>query len=125
MLHPIYWAVLRHPGLAATHLANYAALLRESAAGVAGRVALKVAAWTVVGVCVLLAFGLAGVATMLGMLEGRFHWVLVAVPGTALLAAAVAAALALRPAVKGGVDEVTAQLNADREAMDFATETKQ
>ena len=62
---------------------------------------------------------------MLGMLEGRFHWVLVAVPGTALLAAAMAAALASRPVVKGMRDELTAQLNADRTAMGLAAETKQ
>ena len=101
MLHPIFSTVLGHPELVAEHLANYAALVRQETAQ-AGRG---------------LALGLIGVAVLLGVLHGSFHWVLVAVPGVAVVIAAFCAWYATRPSPSHGFDDLRSQLEADLQAL--------
>lgn len=120
MVHPIYTAVLRHPGLALTHVANYLALLRESVGDAATGIAIKTAAWAAAAAMMLLAIAFAGIAIMLGVMQDRFHWVLIAVPGTVLVLAAVAALVARRPVMKKEIHDVTLELEADRHAMELA-----
>ena len=122
MLHPIFSTVLGHPELIADHLANYAALLREEA-GQAGRgVMARLIAGVLAVVSGMLALGLIGIAAMLGVLHGSFQWVLVIVPGVAVLVAAISAYIAMRPAAFHGFEDLRAQVDADVRALHLAGE---
>ena len=117
MLHPIFSTVLGHPDLVAEHLANYAALVRqESAQAGRGLVARLVAALLAVASATL-ALGLIGVAVLLGVMHGSFHWVLVAVPAVAVVIAAICAWYATRPVPGHGFDDLRSQLDADLQAL--------
>ena len=120
MLHPIYSTVLGHPELIADHIANYSALIKEEVAQASRGLIARVVAGVLAVVSVLLALGLAGVAVMLGSVNSSFHWALVIVPGVALLIAAAAAYLAMRPVLSHGFDDLKAQLSADMHAMHVA-----
>ncbi|MEJ8820790.1 hypothetical protein WKW80_01915 [Variovorax humicola] len=122
MLHPIFSTVLGHPELFADHLANYAALLREEGA-VAGRaIVARLVAGVLAAVSAMLALGLIGIAVMLGVLHGSFHWVLVAVPAIAVLLAVMAGLYASRTTPSHAFEEVRAQLDADVRALHIAGE---
>lgn len=120
MLHPIYSTVLGHPELIAGHIANYSALIKEEVAQASRGLIARVVAGVLAVVSVLLALGLAGVAVMLGSVNGSFHWALVIVPGVALLIAAVAAYVAMKPLVSHSFADLKAQLSADMHAMHVA-----
>ena len=120
MLHPIYSTVLGHPELIADHIANYSALIKEEVAQASRGLIARVIAGVLAVVSVLLALGLAGVAIMLGSVNGRFHWALVLVPGVALLIAAIAAYVAMKPVLSHGFADLKAQLSADMHAMHVA-----
>jgi len=113
MLHPIFSTVLGHPELVAEHLANYAALVRQESAE-AGR---GLVAGVLAAASVMLALGLIGVAVLLGVLHGSFHWVLVAVPAVAVVIAAVCGWYATRPSPSYGFDDLRSQLDADLQAL--------
>ena len=117
MLHPIFSTVLGHPELVADHLANYAALVKEEAATAARGVVARIVAGVLAATAAMLALGLIGVAVMLGVLHGSFHWVLVLVPGAAVLIALIAAYVATRPSQFHGFADLRAQVDADIEAM--------
>jgi hypothetical protein len=120
MLHPIFSTVLGRPELIADHLANYAALIREEG-GIAGRSLVRRAvAGVLAAVSAMLALGLIGTAAMLGVLHGRFHWILVLVPAVAVAVAAVASWIATRPTSLHAFQDLTAQLDADVHAMHIA-----
>ena len=120
MLHPIYSTVLGHPELIADHIANYSALIKEEVAQASRGLIARVIAGVLAVVSVLLALGLAGVAIMLGSINGSFHWALALVPGVALLIAAVAAYVAMKPVLSHGFADLKAQLSADMHAMHVA-----
>ncbi|MGJ7580699.1 phage holin family protein [Variovorax sp. RHLX14] len=120
MLHPIYSTVLGHPELIADHIANYSALIRQEVAQASRGLIVRAVAGVLAVVSALLALGLAGVAVMLGSVNGNFHWALVIVPGVALLIAAVAAYLAMKPVLSNSFDDLKAQLSADMHAMHVA-----
>lgn len=124
MLHPIYSTVLGHPELIADHIANYGALVRqeteEAGRGLVGRMVAGVLA----AVAAMLALGLIGVAVMLGVLHGSFHWVLVVVPGIAVLIALISASIAARPKAFHAFADLRAQLDADIHALHMAGERR-
>ena len=120
MLHPIYSTVLGHPELIADHIANYSALIKEEVAQASRGLIARVIAGVLAVVSGLLALGLAGVAIMLGSVNGSFHWALVLVPGVALLIAAIAAYVAMKPVLSHGFADLKAQLSADMHAMHVA-----
>ena len=120
MLHPIYSTVLGHPELIADHIANYSALIKEEVAQASRGLIARVIAGVLAVVSVLLALGLAGVAIMLGSVNGSFHWALILVPGVALLIAAIAAYVAMKPVLSHGFADLKAQLSADMHAMHVA-----
>jgi hypothetical protein len=128
MLHPIFSTVLGHPELVAEHVANYAALVRQETAqagrGLAARLVAGVlaagrppAGGVLAAASAMLALGLIGVAVLLGVLHGSFHWVLVIVPGVAVLIAAFCTWYATRPNPGHGFDDLRAQLDADLQAL--------
>lgn len=117
MLHPIFSTVLGHPELIAEHFANYAALVRQETGEAARALLGRLVAGVLAAASFVLALGLIGVAVLLGVLHGSFHWVLVAVPAVALVIAAACAWIASRPFTAHGFDDLRAQVDADLQAL--------
>jgi SNF family Na+-dependent transporter len=117
MLHPIFSTVLGHPELIAAHVANYGALFKQEAAEASRGLVARLVAGVLAAVSAMLALGLIGVAVMLGVMDGRFHWVLAVVPGVAVLIAVIAAYVAARPNAFHGFSDLRAQLDADVRAL--------
>lgn len=113
MLHPIFSTVVSRPDLVADHLSAYVALASEEAAATGRDLKVRALAFAVAGVFALVFVLLAGVAAMLGLLHGQFHWALVLVPGAALVVALVAALAGRRPAPGERFAELRRQLAAD------------
>lgn len=97
MLHPVISAALRHPALVGRHLVNYLALAKVEVAEAGRSVITRAIGGAIALLGALFTLGWGGVAVMLGVLHGRFEWVLVIVPGVALLLMVVGLILALRP----------------------------
>lgn len=124
MIHPIFMTVLRRPDLFATHLTNYAELVKIELSAAGSAFAVRAAAGVIAFVALLLAFGLTGVAIMFGVMHGAFHWVLAVVPGIAWLLAAICAALAMRSTVKEKVADVKEELEADYRVLRMVKEAR-
>lgn len=122
MFHPIFSTVLGHPDLVAEHLANYGALIRQETQEASHGVVAKVIAGVLAAVSGMLALGLIGIAVMLGVLHGSFHWVLVAVPAVAVVVAVVSALVAARPRPFHAFSDLRSQLDADVQALRVAGE---
>jgi len=97
MLHPIFSTAVSRPDLVVDHLAAYVDLAAQEATSTGTDLAVRVLGWVLAGLFLLLFLGLAGTALMLGLLQDRFHWVLAAVPGAALVLAVVALLATRRP----------------------------
>ncbi|HEX7865087.1 MAG TPA: hypothetical protein VF555_09045 [Variovorax sp.] len=117
MLHPIFSTVLGHPELVAEHLANYAALVRQESAQAGRGLVARIVAGVLAAACAALTLGLTGVAVLLGVMHGSFHWVLVAVPGVALVIAAICTWYAMKSVPSYGFDDLRSQLGADLQAL--------
>lgn len=117
MLHPIFSTVLGHPELIAEHAANYAALVRQEASEAGRGLVARIVAGVFAAASAMLALGLIGVAVLMGVLHGSFHWVLVVVPGVALVIAGICAWVASRPFPGYAFDDLRAQVDADLQAL--------
>jgi hypothetical protein len=117
-------AVLRRPDLVARHLANYGQLVKTELSTVGASLALRAAAALVAVAALLLALGLTGIAVMLGVLQGRYHWVLVAVPGVAWLLCVVSALYARHSTVSDRIDDIHDELHADARMFEMIKEAK-
>ncbi len=117
MVHPIFSVLITRPELVMDHVAGYAALVQEEASTVGIEVAKRAVAWGVVVVSLLVFLVLAGVAIMLGAMQGAFHWALVVVPAIALVVAAVAWNVARQRLPSKAFTELKAQLDADAQAL--------
>ena len=113
MLHPIFSTVVSRPDLVVDHLSAYVALASEEAAATGRDLKLRVVALAVAGVFGLMFVLLAGVAAMLGLLHGQFHWGLAAVPGIALLITLGALLASRRPSPGERFAELRRQMAAD------------
>jgi hypothetical protein len=117
MLHPIFSLLIKRPELVIDHVAGYAALVQEEASSVGAEVAKRAIAWVVTLFGLLIFLVLAGVAAMLGVMQGEFHWVLVVVPGIALAISAAAWGIARQRLPAKAFTELKAQLDADAQAL--------
>jgi endonuclease/exonuclease/phosphatase (EEP) superfamily protein YafD len=117
MVHPIFSVLIRRPELVMDHVAGYAALVQEEASTVGMEVAKRVIAWGVAIFGLLVFLVLAGVAVMLGAMQGEFHWALVAAPGAALLVSVIAWNVARQRLPAKAFTELKAQLDADAQAL--------
>jgi hypothetical protein len=117
MVHPIFSVLVTKPELVVDHVAGYAALVQEEAASVGIAVAKRAIAWAVAGVALFVFVVLAGVAVMLGAING-FHWALVLTPGV-VLAIAIAALFFARQKLptQAAFTELRAQIDADAQAL--------
>lgn len=115
-VHPIFSVLITRPELVMDHVAGYAALVQEEASSVGVAVAKRAVAWAVAAVALFVFLVLAGVAVMLGAING-FHWALVLTPAV-VLAVALAAFLIARQKLPGrAFTELRAQLDADAQAL--------
>ena len=89
LVHPIFKVLVRRPDLVVDHLSGYAALATQEATTLGTEVLNRAVAWGVAAVAFIGFVVLAGVAVMLGFMQGQFHWVLVLAPavGNAIFAA--------------------------------------
>lgn len=76
-----------------------------------------VVAWVLAILAALLFLGLTGTALMLGFMQNRFHWILVAVPGFSFFLLVVAMVLVKKPMRSERFSELKAQLDSDAQAL--------
>jgi len=117
MLHPIFSLLIKRPELVIDHVAGYAALVQEEASSVGTEVAKRAIAWVVTLFGLLIFLVLAGVAAMLGVMQGEFHWILVVVPAIALVLSVGAWSVARQRLPAKAFTELKAQLDADAQAL--------
>jgi uncharacterized membrane protein YbhN (UPF0104 family) len=117
MLHPLFSTLIQRPDLVVDHLSAYAQLFQQEATSAGTSLMSRVIAWVAAAVSALVFLGLAGAAIMLGVLQNQFHWVLVAVPGCALLAMVAAVIWAKKPVKSEKFPELRAQLDSDTRAL--------
>lgn len=117
MLHPIFSVLIHRPELVLDHVAGYAALVREETSSVGTEVAKRAIAWGAAVLSFFVFLILAGVAAMLGVMQGDFHWILLAAPGAALLLCVLAWNVARQRLPAQAFTELKAQLDADAQAL--------
>ncbi len=116
-MHPLFSLLVRRPELVLDHLVGYASLVREETSSAGRALARRAIAWGVALAALLLFLGLAGVATMLGVMQGAFHWALVLVPGAALAVALAALMVARQVPQERAFSDLQTQLDADAQAL--------
>ncbi len=117
MLHPLFSTLIQRPDLALDHASAYAALIHQEARVAGSQWVKRCLAWVLAGVFGCMCIVLTGVALMLGFLNNQFHWILVAVPGAALLVTVVAVVKALQPLPTENFAELKAQIDNDARAL--------
>lgn len=117
MLHPFFSTLVQRPDLVVDHLAAYAALFHEEASSAGSELLSRAIAWILVILAAVVLLGLAGTALMLGVLHNQFHWVLLAVPGFALVLMVVALVVARKPLHSERFPELKAQIDSDTQAL--------
>jgi uncharacterized membrane protein YqjE len=117
MLHPIFSTLMQRPDLVMDHLSAYAALLQQEASSAGSELLARAVAWVLAVLSVLVFLVLAGTALMLGLLQNQFHWVLLAVPGFALVLTIIAVFQARKPLRSERFPELKAQLDSDARAL--------
>lgn len=117
MVHPIFSVLLSKPELLIQHFSGYASLMRDEASSVGMEVARRAIACGVALFGLLVFLVLAGVAAMLGVMHGTFHWVLLVVPGIALAIAIGGWTQARQRLPEKAFTELKAQLEADAQAL--------
>lgn len=117
MLHPLFSTLIQRPDLVVDHLSAYATLFRQEASSAGEELLSRTVAWilTLLGGVVFL--GLSGTALMIGVMHNQFHWVLVAVPGFALLLTLMAFMSARKPLSRESFPELNAQIDSDTRAL--------
>lgn len=120
IVHPIFKVLVRRPELVVDHLSGYAALAQQEASTLGMEVLRRAIAWGIAAVSFVVFLVLAGVAVMLGFMQGQFHWVLVLAPGAALALAVVSVIIARRNPPPQAFIELRGQLEADAQALRMA-----
>lgn len=117
MLHPLFSTLIKRPDLVIDHLSAYAALFHEEASSAGSELLARAVAWLLAALSVFVFLGLAGMALMLGFMQNQFHWVLVAVPGFALMLAVTTVLRARKPLQSERFPELKAQIDSDAQAL--------
>jgi hypothetical protein len=117
MLHPLFSTLVKRPDLVVDHISAYAALFHQEAVSAGTDVLARAAAWVLAVLTGVVFLGLTGVAVMLGLMQNQFHWVLVAVPGIALLFVVIAILRAVKPWQTERFPELKAQIDSDVRAL--------
>jgi hypothetical protein len=117
MVHPIFSTLISRPELVVDHVAGYAALVQEEASTVGAQLARRAVAWGIAVLALFVFLVLAGVAVMLGVMQGEFHWVLVLTPAAALVVSLAAWSVGRKQLPSKAFTELKAQLDADAQAL--------
>lgn len=117
MIYALLKAAVLKPRLLAAHLHNYGEFIRSEMQGTARQWAVKVVAFAVFGIGMLAFLILGGVAVMIGVMQGQYHWILLAVPAVALGLALVALIVALQKTAGQGISNIKQQFAADMQAL--------
>lgn len=121
MLHPLFSTLIQRPDLLVEHACAYSALLHQEVTQAGSQLASRYMAWGAAALCGLVFVLFAGMALMMGMLHNQFHWVLLAVPGAALVLMLAAIAKARKPLVEARFTELKAQVDSDIQALKAAS----
>jgi hypothetical protein len=117
MLHPLFSTIVQRPDLVMDHLSAYGSLLHREASSAGSELLTRVLATLVAVLAGVVFLGLSGTALMLGLLHNQFHWVLVVVPGAALVLLVIAILVALKPLKSERFPELKAQIDSDAQAL--------
>lgn len=117
MLHPLFSILIQRPDLVLDHVSAYAALINQEARVASGQLVRRSVAWALAGVCGCVFVMFTGIALMLGFLNNQFHWILLVVPGVALLMTVVAVAKAQQALPTEHFPELKAQIDSDARAL--------
>lgn len=117
MLHPLFSTIVHRPDLVFDHLSAYAALARQEASSAGAEFVVRIVAWVMALVAAMIFLLFTGMAIMLGFINDRFHWALVAVPGTALAVSIIAVFMAKKPLRSEHFPELKAQVESDAQAL--------
>ena len=117
MLHPLFSTLIQRPDLLVEHVSAYSALFHQEAAQAGSMVVKRYVAWALAALFGLAFVLFSGMALMMGMLHNQFSWVLLAVPGSALVLMLVAVAKAKTPVSKVRFTELKAQIDSDLRAL--------
>lgn len=120
LIHPIFKVLVRRPELVVDHLSGYAALAQQEASTLGVEVLRRAIAWGVAGVSLIVFLVLAGVAVMMGVMQGEFHWILVLAPGCVLALALIAMTMARKSLPTQAFVQLRGQLEADAQALRMA-----
>ena len=120
MLHPLFSTLIKRPDLLMEHLSAYAALFNQEAKAAGSQLLKRALARALGVVCGSIFLVLAGIALMLGFLQNQFHWILLVVPGIALLLTLIAVVAARKPMPSEHFPELKAQLDGDASALRMA-----
>lgn len=99
------------------HLSAYASLFHKEASSAGSELVARVVAGVIAILALVVFLGLAGTAVMLGLLQGQFHWILVAVPGFSLILVIAAGMIAMKPLKSERFPELKAQIDSDAQAL--------
>lgn len=99
------------------HLSAYGSLFHKEATSAGSDLMARAVAGIVAILALAIFLALSGIALMLGFLQNHFHWVLVAVPGVALILVIIAAAIAMKPLKSERFPELKAQIDSDAQAL--------
>lgn len=117
MLHPLFSTVIQRPDLVADHISAYVALFSQEVGAIGNHIVGRLVAWVLFVLSGFLFLSLAGTALMLGFLQNQFHWILLVVPGIALIIAVTAFVKARKPLPSEHFPEFKAQLDSDVQAL--------
>lgn len=99
------------------HLSAYGSLFHREASNAGSDLVVRAVAGIVAILALAVFLALSGIALMLGFLLNQFHWVLVVVPGLALILAVIASVVATKPLKSERFPELKAQIDSDAQAL--------
>lgn len=117
MLHPLFSTIVQRPDLVMDHLSAYGSLFHKEATSAGSELLARAVAGIVAVLALVVFLSLTGTAVILGLLQNQFHWVLIAVPGVALILLIVAVLIATKPFKSERFPELKAQIDSDAQAL--------
>ena len=124
MIYAFLKALLLKPQLLINHLRNYVELVGSEAQIAARHWVIKVVALVTFGICMLLFLIMAGVAVIVGVMQGQYHWILILVPAIPLALACIALIVGLQKPASAPVASIKQQFVADMQALAAPTAAK-
>jgi hypothetical protein len=119
-MHPLFLTIIRRPDLLVDHISAYADLLTKEASEASHSLVNRALLWLIAVMSFAIAVVLFGTALMLGVLQDKFHWILVAVPSVMLLCAIVGLIRAKRPTTTEHLSNIKSQFFNDSQALRMA-----